>query len=235
MAIDTRSPISPLQASSRAAIQVSGEGRGPRIRPKPERKRRTVTAWHEGGVRALLVCALGAALAAAPLYSQVAAGASHPRPLALAAERGPGVGPAGAVQSLPADTFVDARARSLFEAARSHWLSVGSSILSYDATISSRFALKLRTPLKDRTLFRAEETSRVHWNADSTLVVQTFAAQSVTAEGGGPPGRLNMTGAVFDPTSDQFIFGFSISRAGTDGGDEETRPTTRESDNNAGD
>ena len=235
MAIDTRSPISPLQASNRAAIQVSGEGRGPRIRPKPERKRRTVTAWPEGGVRALLVCALGAALAAAPLYSQVAAGASHPRPLALAAERGPGVGPAGAVQSLPADTFVDARARSLFEAARSHWLSVGSSILSYDATISSRFALKLRTPLKDRTLFRAEETSRVHWNADSTLVVQTFAAQSVTAEGGGPPGRLNMTGAVFDPTSDQFIFGFSISRAGTDGGDEETRPTTRESDNNAGD
>ena len=194
-----------------------------------------MTAWPEGGVRALLVCALGAALAAAPLYSQVAAGASHPRPLALAAERGPGVGPAGAVQSLPADTFVDARARSLFEAARSHWLSVGSSILSYDATISSRFALKLRTPLKDRTLFRAEETSRVHWNADSTLVVQTFAAQSVTAEGGGPPGRLNMTGAVFDPTSDQFIFGFSISRAGTDGGDEETRPTTRESDNNAGD
>ncbi len=101
--------------------------------------------------------------------------------------------------------------------------------------ISSRFAVKLRTVLKDRTIFRAEETSRVHWNADSTLVVQTLAAQSVTAEGDGPPGRLTMTGAVFDPTSDQFIFGLSTSGAGTDGGDDETRPTTRESDNNAGD
>ena len=73
----------------------------------------------------------------------------------------------------------------------------------------------------------------VHWNADSTLVVQTLAARSVSAAGAGPPGRVTMTDAVFDPTSDQFIFGFP-SVVGRDGRDDETRPMTRESDANAG-
>ena len=193
----------PVHASERPVIHRSPWAR---IRSIPERKRRTATVWLEGAARASLICVLGVGPA-----DTVAAQSLPPDTFA--------------VQSLPADTFADARARSLFEAARTRWLRDGSSILSYDATISSRFAIKLRTPLKDRTLFRAEETSRVHWNADSTLVVQTLAARSVTADGTEPPGRVTMTDAVFDPTSDQFIFGFP-STVGTGGGDEETRPTT---------
>ncbi len=147
------------------------------------------------------------------------------------------VGSRDTLQIPPPDTFADARTRSLFEAARERWLQVGSSILSYDAMISSRVAINLRTPLKDRTIFRAEETFKVHWSADSTLVVQALAARSVTAGGDGLPGRLATTEMVFDPTGDQFVFGFSVPSLGAGGAEGNSKSSPRnldDDDNNEG-
>ena len=116
----------------------------------------------------------------------------------------------GGAQELRAlsDTFLDPRARSIFAAARERWLEVDSSIQSYEAIIQSRAAISIRSPLKDRTLFRAEAAARARWSADSTVVVQMLAANEVTPEGRSPAGTLAFTDAVFDPTGDRLYFGF---------------------------
>ncbi len=127
-------------------------------------------------------------------------------PLRVGATQDPG-GDAASLSSVSSDTFLDARARSIFYAARERWLEVDSSIQSYEAIIQSRAAVSIRSPLKDRTLFRAEAAARARWSADSALVVQMLAANEVTPEGRSPAGRVPFNDAVFDPTGDRLYFG----------------------------
>ena len=76
------------------------------------------------------------------------------------------------------DTFLDPVARILFEAAQTNWRSVDESIVRYTALIQQRIAVAIRTPLKDRILYRNETAVRAFWDQDYDAVVQVLGTHS---------------------------------------------------------
>lgn len=121
----------------------------------------------------------------------------------------------------PPDAYLDPTAREFLGAARRHWLEVDRSILSYEARVQQRMSVAVRTPLKDRTVYRAETAARVRWAADSTLVVQVLGAKETGPSGSAAPGGIpGMVEEVFDPTSDRVYFGFVDDEAAREDGEE---------------
>ena len=76
------------------------------------------------------------------------------------------------------DAFLDPGAGILFQAAQAHWASVDSSIVRYTALIQQRIAVAIRTPLKDRILYRNETAVRAFWDQDYDAVVQVLGTHS---------------------------------------------------------
>jgi hypothetical protein len=76
------------------------------------------------------------------------------------------------------DAFLDPVARTLFTSAQANWRSVDESIVRYTAMIRQRIAAKLRTPLKDRVLYRNETAVRAFWDRDYDAVVQVLGTSS---------------------------------------------------------
>ena len=72
------------------------------------------------------------------------------------------------------DTFVDPVARTLFEAAQTNWRSVDASVVRYTALIKQRISAAIRTPLKDRIIYRNETAVRAFWDQDHDAVVQVL-------------------------------------------------------------
>ena len=87
-----------------------------------------------------------------------------------------------AAQSVPAtyapDTFVDPGARTLFEAAQTNWRTVDEFVVRYTALIKQRISVAIRTPLKDRILYRNETAVRAFWDQDYDAVVQVLGTHS---------------------------------------------------------
>ena len=77
-----------------------------------------------------------------------------------------------------ADAFVDPTARTLFRSAAANWASVDESIARYTAVIQQRIAAAIRTPLKDRILYRNETAVRAFWDEDYDAVVQVLGTHS---------------------------------------------------------
>ena len=76
------------------------------------------------------------------------------------------------------DAFADPVARTLFLAAQANWASVDESIARYSALIQQRIAAAIRTPLKDRIIYRNETAVRAFWDADYDAVVQVLGTHS---------------------------------------------------------
>ena len=76
------------------------------------------------------------------------------------------------------DTFVDPVARTLFEAAQTNWRSVDASVVRYTALIKQRISAAIRTPLKDRIIYRNETAVRAFWDQDHDAVVQVLGTHS---------------------------------------------------------
>ena len=89
-----------------------------------------------------------------------------------------GLGVEGATGQVTQDAFVDSTARTLFEAAQTNWRSVDESIVRYTALIKQRIAAAIRTPLKDRILYRNETAVRAFWDKDYEAVVQVLGTHS---------------------------------------------------------
>jgi hypothetical protein len=104
--------------------------------------------------------------------------------------------------------YADATAAALHEAALANRELRDDQILQYTATVRQRTAAALRTPLKDRTLYRAESAHRVFWNRDGDMLVQALAARQQ-----GPVGvvdadeSLGLFDQSFDPMNDRLFFG----------------------------
>jgi len=99
--------------------------------------------------------------------------------LGLGAESAAGQdAPQDLARQVAPDTYVDAAARTLFEAAQRNWRSVDESIVRYTALIQQRIAAALRTPLKDRILYRNETAVRAFWDRDYDAVVQVLGTHS---------------------------------------------------------
>jgi hypothetical protein len=76
------------------------------------------------------------------------------------------------------DAFLDPVAGVLFEAAQANWASVDSSVVRYTALIQQRIAAAIRTPLKDRIIYRNETAVRAFWDKDYDAVVQVLGTRS---------------------------------------------------------
>jgi hypothetical protein len=104
--------------------------------------------------------------------------------------------------------YADPTAAALHEAALANRELRDNQVLQYTATVRQRIAAALRTPLKDRTLYRAESAHRVFWNRDGDMLVQALAARQQS-----PVGVLDADESFglfdqsFDPMNDRLFFG----------------------------
>ena len=86
---------------------------------------------------------------------------------------------AGAAQAVGgSDVFLDAAASRLYEAAQSNWRTLDESVVRYTARIEQRIAAAIRTPLKDRVVYRNETAARAFWDRDYEPVVQVLGTRS---------------------------------------------------------
>ncbi len=77
-----------------------------------------------------------------------------------------------------APVFLDPTARELYQAAVANWSSLDESIQRYTALIEQRAAAAIRTPLKDRVVYRNETAVRAFWDRDHDPVVQVLGNRS---------------------------------------------------------
>lgn len=108
------------------------------------------------------------------------------------------------------DAYLDPTARALHEAARTEWVRIDETVVRYTALVRQRFAAGIRTPLKDRTVFRSESAHRVFWDRDGESLVQVLALREQTPAG--VEEDDDITGAfgdAFDPAGDRLLFGMA--------------------------
>jgi len=114
------------------------------------------------------------------------------------------------------DAFLDPTARTLFQAAQTNWQSIDSSVVRYTSVIKQRIAAGIRTPLKDRTLYRNETAVRAFWDRDHDALVQVLGNRAQypgkeSEEERGPLGWMNDLAfdRPFEPGGDRLFFGLS--------------------------
>lgn len=112
--------------------------------------------------------------------------------------------PAGA-QAAAEDAYMDPVARHLVARARDDRDRTNEALVSYTAIVRERMAAALRLPLKDRTIYRKEAASRVHWRRDGRSAVRVLALRE--QHPGGVEVPRNPSGftidELFDPTIDR--------------------------------
>ncbi|HEX6693954.1 MAG TPA: BamA/TamA family outer membrane protein [Longimicrobiales bacterium] len=114
-----------------------------------------------------------------------------------------------ALSAQSTDSYDDPGAATLLQRARTFRDTTDNSILSYTATVRSRMGARLRMPLKDRTLYRAESAVRVRWSRDAKSVKQVLAHREQTPAGIEPASSAVSLGSdeMFDPAADRITLG----------------------------
>lgn len=74
--------------------------------------------------------------------------------------------------------FLDPAAQRIHAAAATNWRSLDESVVRYTAIVKQRIAASLRTPLKDRVLYRSEVALRAFWDRDHDPIVQVLGART---------------------------------------------------------
>jgi hypothetical protein len=109
-------------------------------------------------------------------------------------------------------TYLDATAAELHAAAVTHREHADDEVLQYTAKVKQRIGASLRTPLKDRTLYRLESAHRVVWRRDGDMLVQVLALREQTPVGVDDGDRGDDFGffeGAFDPMNDRLLFGLA--------------------------
>ncbi|MFC1575934.1 hypothetical protein ACFL5A_04765, partial [Gemmatimonadota bacterium] len=84
----------------------------------------------------------------------------------------------GTLVGQSSDAFLDPTAETLFRAAQANWMSIDETVVRYTAVIKQRIAAGIRTPLKDRTIFRNESAVRAFWDRDHGSLIQVMGARA---------------------------------------------------------
>ncbi|HSL70296.1 MAG TPA: hypothetical protein VK864_08625, partial [Longimicrobiales bacterium] len=118
-----------------------------------------------------------------------------------------------ALQSADTTAYLDRDAQRLVAQARAARESVVDDIRAYTAIVKQRVGVTLRTPLKDRTLFRNESAARVRWSRDEEIVVRVLGSRQFHPGANYTDWKLSsfMLDEVFDPSMDRLYFGFTNS------------------------
>jgi len=118
------------------------------------------------------------------------------------------------VSAQSTDAFLDPTAASLFRSAQRNWMAIDSSVARYTAVIKQRIAAGIRTPLKDRTIYRNESAVRAFWDRDHDALIQVLGAraQHPGREQAKKEGELNWLEELtidspFEPGGDRLLFG----------------------------
>ena len=138
--------------------------------------------------------------------------------LALAALSLPPVALSGQVRTYAPDAFSDSVAQKIYDSAVENWLSLDESVLRYSARIDQRISAAIRTPLKDRVVYRNETAVRAFWDHEYDAVVQVLGTNSQY------PGRATAVkegdlqwledlpfDEPFEPGGDRLLFGMGES------------------------
>ncbi len=119
------------------------------------------------------------------------------------------------------DAFADSTARAVYEAAVANWASLDESILRYSARIDQRIAAAIRTPLKDRVVYRNETAVRAFWDHEYDAVVQVlgthsqYPGRSIAVREGDLQWLEDLPfDEPFEPGGDRLLFGLSDSEPG---------------------
>jgi len=133
-----------------------------------------------------------------------------------AAVLGAGLSLPGPAHAQWTDAYLDPVAARLHRSAQEVWRTVDESVARYTALIQQRIAAAIRTPLKDRTLYRNETAVRAFWDRDHDALVQVLGARSQypgrdTAVREGELSWLDDLAfdAPFEPGGDRLFFGLS--------------------------
>lgn len=117
---------------------------------------------------------------------------------------------------LAPDAFLDPTAEALFRSAQAGWLGIDSSVVRYTAVIKQRIAAGIRTPLKDRTIYRNESAVRAFWDRDHDALIQVLGAraQHPGRDQEKEEGNLSWLDELtidrpFEPGGDRLFFGIS--------------------------
>ncbi len=110
-----------------------------------------------------------------------------------------------------ADAYLDTTARHLVDIARGSWSRSQSTLLAYTAIVRQRISAALRTPLRDRTVFRAESAARVRWDRDDPIIAQVLAGRMQHPAGVEIDADVSVFAVdqLFDPSSDRLLFGLT--------------------------
>lgn len=119
-------------------------------------------------------------------------------------------------QTRASDAFLDPTAEALFFSAQAKWSSIDTSVVRYTALIKQRIAAGIRTPLKDRTLYRNESAVRAFWDKDHDALIQVLGAraQHPGRDEEKRRGELNWMDELtidspFEPGGDRLLFGLT--------------------------
>ena len=118
---------------------------------------------------------------------------------------------AAAAQAAGQGSYADAGTRALHEAAMAARERTDRSVVQYTAVVRQRIGASLRTPLKDRTLYRSESSQRVFWNREGGMLVQVLALREETPVGvSDAPDPGELFDDAFDPLDgDRLFFGMA--------------------------
>jgi len=110
------------------------------------------------------------------------------------------------------DSYRDATARLLHEAAMDQRQRFDDSVLRYTAVVRQRIGASIRMPLKDRTLYRSEAAHRLWWDRDGEDLIQLLAFREQTPGGVDREAlELGRFDTAFDPMDDRLFFGLTES------------------------
>ncbi len=119
-----------------------------------------------------------------------------------------------ALQVPDSTAYLDRDARVLVARARAARDSTRDDIRAYTAVVKQRVGVTLRTPLKDRTIFRNESAARVRWSRDHETLIRVLGARQWHPGSNYTNWELHdfAFDEVFDPTLDRLYFGLTDSR-----------------------
>ena len=108
-------------------------------------------------------------------------------------------------------SYTSEQARRLHEAAMEARVRHDDNVLRYTAVIRQRIAAAIRTPLKDRTVYRMESAHRLFWSRDGENLVQVLALRQQTPVGveqldEDDVPQVDFFDNAFDPINDRLLF-----------------------------
>lgn len=123
--------------------------------------------------------------------------------------------------------YLDAAAATLHAVASDNWGAIDDAVVRYTAMVRQRIAARLRTPLKDRTLYRNESAARVFWDREHETLTQVLGVRSrypgreIALDEGGLETILDdfTIDGAFDPGGERLMFGM-----GSGGNDNDVQP-----------